>query len=226
MNASSGYKTPSLYQLFSEYGNRALEPETSLNLEGGVQYLATSQKFTARASYFNRHIKDAIAFFFDPITFQSRYINQDEQKDHGFEAEVQARPSQYVQLRGIYNYVTGEITTVQNGKDTSYFNLLRRPKSTLNIFLGSQLTPALFVQANLNTVGERKDVYFDPVSFQARDITLDPYVLLNFYASYGLMKNRISLFIDLRNMLDKDYSDIYGYHTAGFNAYGGFRVKF
>ena len=188
--------------------------------------MAPGEKLTARASYYNRQIKDAIAFFFDPVTFQSRYINQDEQKDHGFEAEVQARPGKYLQLRGIYNYVTGEITTVQNGKDTSYFNLLRRPKSTLNIFLGSQLTPALFVQANLNTVGERKDVYFDPVSFQAQDISLDPYVLLNLYASYGLLKNRISLFVDLRNMLDKDYSDIYGYNTAGFNGYGGFRVKF
>ncbi|GAI19497.1 unnamed protein product, partial [marine sediment metagenome] len=36
-NLSSGYKTPSLYQLFSVYGNKDLEPETSLNLEAGAQ---------------------------------------------------------------------------------------------------------------------------------------------------------------------------------------------
>jgi len=37
---------------------------------------------------------------------------------------------------------------------------------------------------------------------------------------------RLKIFADLRNILDKDYSDIYGYNTAGFNAYGGIRFRF
>lgn len=224
-NLSSGYKTPSLYQLFSEYGNKELKPETSLNLEGGLQYFTKDEKAYVRAVYFNRRINDVIAFFYNPATFQSIYINQDEQNGHGFEVEGKATVLQKLQIKANYNYVNGNITTKQNGKDTTYFNLLRRPKSIFNFFAGSQLTKALYVNAQLNAVGKSKDVYFDPVTFEAKDITLQHYVLLNFYAEYSVLKNRLKLFADLRNITNKKYSDIYGYNTAGFNAYGGLRFQ-
>jgi vitamin B12 transporter len=50
-------------------------------------------------------------------------------------------------------------------------------------------------------------------------------VLVNFYAEYSFTNQRLKLFADLRNITDKKYSDIYGYNTAGFNAYGGFRFR-
>jgi vitamin B12 transporter len=49
-NLSSGYKTPSLYQLYSEYGNTALKPENAINLEGGLQY------FSKRKGKRTRHL--------------------------------------------------------------------------------------------------------------------------------------------------------------------------
>jgi vitamin B12 transporter len=222
-NASSGYKTPSLYQLFSEYGNKELKPETSINIEGGLQYFSKDEKLNIRATYFNRHIKDVIAFFYNPATFRSIYINQDKQNDHGFEIEGKALLAEKIQLKAIYNYVNGKITTKQMGKDTSYFNLLRRPKSTLTLSLGSQVTKAFYANAQINAVGKSKDIYFDPVTYAAQDITLNDYVLVNFYAEYGFLNQRLKLFADIRNIGDKKYSDIYGYNTAGFNAYGGFR---
>jgi len=227
INASSGYKTPSLYQLFSIYGNKELEPENSLNLEGGLQVFAKDKKIDLRAVYFNRRIKDVVAFAFNPSAPAGfNYINQDEQKDHGLEVEGNSKMSDKLQIKAIYNYTTGKITTKQNGKDTIYFNLLRRPKSTFNLFIGSQLTKKFYINAQMNAIGERKDIYFDPVSFEAKDITLKNYVLINFYAEYGFLNNRLKLFADLRNITDKKYSDIYGYNTAGFNAYTGFRFGF
>ena len=225
-NASSGYKTPSLYQLFSIYGNKDLKPETSLNFEGGLQYLTRDEKVSMRATYFNRRITNVIAFFFNPASFQFNYINQDEQKDHGFELEGHAKFGDKIMLRALYGYATGEIITKQNGKDTSYFNLLRRPKSTFTFFMGSQVTDALYLNAQLNAIGIRKDVYFDPVTFAQQDVKLKSYVLFNFYAEYGLMKNRVKVFADLRNVFNEKYSDIYGYNTAGMNAYGGVRFHF
>jgi vitamin B12 transporter len=225
-NVSSGYKTPSLYQLFSQYGNRELEPEVSLNIEGGVQYFTKDGKGNLRATYFNRKVKDAIAFFFNTTTFRSYYINQDEQNDHGFEIDGKLNLNDKIQLKALYSYVDGEITTKQGGKDTTYFNLLRRPKHTFNFLVGSQVTKAFYLSVQLNAVGSRQDVYFDPVTFQRSDLTLRPYTLLNLYAEYGLSKNRIKLFADLRNVTDEKYVDIYGYNTAGFNAYGGIRFRF
>ncbi len=224
-NASSGYKTPSLYQLFSEYGNKELQPETSVNLEGGVQYFSKDERINIRATYFNRHIKDAIAFFYNPATFRSSYINQDKQNDHGFEIEGKALVAEKIQLKAIYSYVNGEITTKQMGKDTSFFNQLRRPKSTLTLSLASQVTKAFYANAQIGAVGKSKDIYFDPVTYAAQDITLNDYVLVNFYAEYGFLNQRLKLFADIRNIGDKKYSDIYGYNTAGFNAYGGFRFR-
>jgi vitamin B12 transporter len=225
-NLSSGYKTPSLYQLFSLYGNKTLKPENSLNGEGGLQAFSKNEKSSLRVVYFSRSIKDVIAFLSISTYPYGQYINQDKQKDHGFEVEASSKLIDKIQLKLIYNYVNGEITTKQNGKDTTYFNLLRRPKNTFNVFVGSQLTKALYVNAQLNAVGERKDVYYDPATFVGQSITLKSYVLINFYAEYTLVNNRVKVFADLRNILNKDYSDIYGYNTAGFNAYGGVRFNF
>ncbi|HEU0112082.1 MAG TPA: TonB-dependent receptor [Flavisolibacter sp.] len=225
VNTSTGYKTPSLYQLFSVYGNKDLQPETSLNIEGGVQYFSMNNKVQARVTYFNRKVKDVLAFFFDPVTFRSNYINQDKQHDHGFELETKATFTEKLQLKAIYNYVDGKITSKQNGKDTMYFNLLRRPKSVLTLSAGSQVLKNLYVNFQLNSTGKSKDVYFDPTTFQAIDITLRGYVLLNFYTEYAFAKNRLKLFADLRNLTGARYSDIYGYATPGFNAYGGFRFQ-
>jgi vitamin B12 transporter len=225
-NFSSGYKAPSLYQLFSLYGNRALQPESSLNAEGGLQVFTKNERSSLRVVYFDRKIKDVLFFSPIPTYPYGKYINQDEQKDHGFEVEVNSKLSEKFQLKAFYSYVTGKITTKQNNKDTSFFNLLRRPQSTFNFFIGSQLTKALYVNAQLNAVGERQDVYFDPFTFARQDITLKSYMLVNFYAEYALSKGRIKVFADLRNILDKEYSDIYGYNTAGFNAYGGIRFRF
>ena len=225
-NFSSGYKTPGLYQLFSLYGNKDLKPEVSLNAEGGIQFFTKDERASVRAVYFNRHIKDVIAFLFDPVTFRSFYINQDEQNDHGFELEATGKFSDKLQIRAMYSYVTGKITTLQNGKDTTYFNLLRRPKTTFNFFAGSQVTKRLYLNTQFNIIGERKDVYFAPPAYAQQDITLESYLLLNFYAEYSFLSGRLKLFTDLRNVFDKKYFDIYGYNTAGFNAYGGIRFRF
>lgn len=225
-NLSSGYKTPSLYQLFSFYGNRDLKPETSITAEAGLQAFTKNEKSSLRVLYYKRRVEDVIAFFYNSSTFRSYYINQDKQKDHGFEVEANSKLSEKLQLKAIYSYVTGKITTKQNGKDTTYFNLLRRPKSTFNFLVGSQVTKAFYANVQLNLVGERKDVYFAPPTYAQQSITLKNYALLNFYTEYALLNNRLKIFADLRNILDKDYSDIYGYNTAGFNAYGGIRFHF
>lgn len=225
-NLSSGYKTPSLYQLFSVYGNKDLKPETSLNLEGGAQFFFDDGKGQVRVTYFDRAVKDVIAFFYNPATFRSSYINQDKQNDHGIEIDGSLQLTERLQLRAFYSFVDGRVTTKQGGKDTTYFNLLRRPRHTLNTTLGWQATPSFFTSLNVNAVGKSQDLYFDPVTFASQPVTLKPYTLINVYAEYGLLQNRLKLFADARNVLDQTYSDIYGYNTAGFAAHGGVRFRF
>lgn len=225
-NISSGYKTPSLYQLFSEYGNKDLAPETSLNLEGGAQVFSNDGKGSLRATYFNRRVKDVIVFFFNPATFRSAYINQDNQKDYGIELDGTLNLTDKIQARAFYSYVDGKVTTKQAGKDTAMFNLFRRPKTTVNVSIGTQITPSLYTSININAVGVRTDVTFPPPTYRQTPVELKSYTLLNFYAEYGVAKSGVKLFADLRNLFDETYADIYGYNTAGFNAYGGIRFRF
>ena len=69
-NLSSAYRTPSLYQLFSEYGNKDLDPEAGLTGEAGVQYYSMDNKFTGRAVAFTRKVNDVIFFFSQPCYLQ------------------------------------------------------------------------------------------------------------------------------------------------------------
>ena len=225
-NISSAYRTPSLYQLFSEYGNTNLKPEAGITTEAGLQYFSADNKFTSRAVAFNRKVKDVIFFYFNTSTFQSQYINQDKQKDNGFELETSYKTNKGTTIKAFYTYVTGEITTQKNGKDTTYNNLLRRPKSSIGINIGSQLCKSLYVSSNLMSIGKREDAYFDNNTFSTVEVTLTSYVLWDVYAEYGLLKNKLKVFTDLRNIAGSKYTEISGFNTLGFNGNGGIRFTF
>jgi len=222
-NLSTGYRTPSLYQLFSEFGNRDLNPETALTWEAGIQYLPNQNSFTARALIFLRRIKDVISFYTDPGTFRSEYVNQDRQRDHGAELEAGYTGKKW-QLRAHYTYVDGEIRTTLGGKDTSYFNLLRRPKHSLGLHAGLKLGNA-YVSSNVSWRGKRGDNYFDAQTFSVVSVTLPAYPLWDFYGEYSFWKDRLRLFVDLRNILDRDYQEIAGFNTLGFTAQAGIRLR-
>ncbi|HJS55114.1 MAG TPA: TonB-dependent receptor [Chitinophagaceae bacterium] len=225
-NVSSGYRTPSLYQLLSEFGNRDLEPESAFTAEGGLQYFSTDNTFSGRLTGFKRDVKDVIFFYFNSSTFQSQYINQDKQKDQGAELELSYKPGKNISLKAFYSFVDGEITTVQNGKDTSYFNLIRRPKHSAGLHAGISVNEKFFVSTNLSWFDKRKDAYYDAMTFQTVHVTLASYILLDLYAEYSFHKNRIKVFADLRNLSNTRYSETAGFNTLGFNGHGGVRFNF
>ena len=225
-NLSSAYRTPSLYQLFSEYGNKELDPESGLTGEAGAEYFSSNNKFTSRAVAFARKVSDVIFFFYNPVTYSSQYINQDKQKDHGFELEASYKIARTTTLKAFYTYTTGEITTRQADKDTTYNNLLRRPKSSMGINLASQVNKNFFISSNVMSVGKRKDAYFDNTTYATVYTTLKSYVLWDIYAEYGFKKNKLKIFTDLRNITDSKYIEISGFNTLGFNGYGGILFSF
>lgn len=224
LNLSSAYRTPSLYQLFSEYGNKDLQPESGLTVEGGLQYLPADKRISARITGFQRNVKNLIFFYTDTATFISRYINQDKQKDYGLEFELSAKIDNKTNLTAFYTYVTGKINTrTLTGKDTTYNNLIRRPKHSMGITVDRQFSDRLYVSTNVLAFGKRNDVYFDPVGFTSVYTTLKSYVLWDLYAEFGLLKRKLKLFVDIRNISNTDYTEVSGFNTLGFNGSGGVR---
>jgi vitamin B12 transporter len=226
-NLSTGFKTPTLAQLAGQYGaNPNLKPEQSRTLEGGLQLFNNTKKLDVRLTAFSRDLTDVIYFSFDPATFATKYINLNRQSDYGFEAEFSARPSQSFTLRAFYAFVDGQITDKSGARDTTYHNLIRRPKHSVGLNLGYQMTPSFYVSGNLKTFGNRSDLYFNSSTFASENVTLSSYVLLDVYLEYKLGKQNIKVFVDVKNLLNQDYEEIYGYNTLKVNIMSGLNFRF
>lgn len=216
-NISSGYKIPSLYQLFSEYGNKNLQPEKSLGYEGGIQYSNKQQLF--RITGFSRQVKDVFIFFFDPVTFESQYKNEDKQNDFGIEAEAATTVGK-LQLSANYTYIDGKVTAkLSPTKDTTFFNLYRRPAHTINFTAGYQLCSKAFVSANLRTVSK----FFEPV-YAAAPLTVKGYYTVNLYGEYKAC-DKLRLFADFQNITNQRYFDIRGFNSRRFNWSAGLALN-
>lgn len=217
-NISSGYKVPSLYQLYGEFGNRNLQPEVSTGFEGGLQYI--SDKINGRVVVFKRNIKNVFYFYTDPITFQSLYVNEDRQKDWGIETELALQISNELSLNTNYTFVDGKIYTLNlAAKDTSYNNLYKRPAHTFNFSIGYQPVQKLYISAHLKGVSK-----FYEAQYAAADFLLKGYYTLNFYSEFQFNKKG-KIFVDLQNITDQKYFDQKGFTTKRFNFNAGLNVN-
>ena len=192
-----------------------MKPEKSNTIEGGVQWFSTDKKFDVRAVAFKRNIEDVIIYGYPT------YTNFDEQNDKGFEIEPSVNVSDKIRIRAFYSFVTGEVTNSLGTEN----NLFRRPKNSFGINIGYQASSKLFVSANLKTFGKREDRYFNLTTFTTDSATLDAYALLDVYAEYKF-GNHVKLFIDAKNILNQEYSEVTGYNTLGFNVNTGINLKF
>ncbi|MDX2048867.1 MAG: TonB-dependent receptor [Chitinophagaceae bacterium] len=218
-NIASAYRVPSLYQLYSEYGNRELKPERSVNYEAGLQF--TGKDFHARATAFKRNIRDVFIFYTDFSTFQSIYKNEDRQEDKGLELEAGIKLFSKLNLSANYTYVDGKIfTSTPAGKDTSFFNLYRRPKHTFNVNAAYQVIPQLLISAHLRNVSK----FYEP-RFAAAPLEMKGYYTIDLYSSYRFSK-ALSVFAELRNITDQQYFDIRGFNTKPLNFNTGINCSF
>jgi vitamin B12 transporter len=220
-NYSTGFKAPTLNELYGQFGaNEDLKPQESRSADAGVQYAAPSNKFEVRAAYFNRKIENAI------IYGTLGYINLNQQNDYGFEVEPALRVNNRLSVRAFYAFVDGEVKTKTfAGKDTTFNNLIRRPRNSLGVNVGYQFSRSFFASLNLKTFGERTDTFFDLSDFSSKSITLSPYQLLDIYAEYSWLAGRLKWFADARNILNQRYFESYGYATLRFNVSTGVSCK-
>lgn len=221
VNLSSGFRAPTLYQLFSPYGNKALRPEHSWSTEAGVQLFTKSRNAWVRVVYFDRLIKDVMFFESLNAAPYGRYINFDRQHDHGLEVEAQTEVNKLT-VSGNITLLTGEVKTQLAGRDTTYNNLFRRPKTQINLSVGYQVIPKLFVSATIRSIGERTDRFYNSETFNTDTIKLAAYTTIDVYAEGKLTPN-MKVYADVRNLFDTTYYDIYGYNTRRRNATIGLR---
>ncbi len=227
VNLSSAFKAPTLYQLYDPVsGSTTLKPERSATVEGGLQYTALKGQLQVRALAFQRKLKDGIDYSF--VDF--RYFNNNSARDKGAEFEANYKKEKLtVGLN--YTYITGEVNTtkylydpnsysyIPNG-DTTYNYQFRRPSHTLNMNAGYHFTRHLFVSMSIRFAGKR----YEPRYLES-PLLLDAYQVAGVYGEYSFM-GRWKLFLDVKNLLNAGYTDIYGFSTRERNFMAGASVQF
>ncbi|MCG7856165.1 TonB-dependent receptor [Flavihumibacter sediminis] len=223
-SVATAFRAPSLYHLASEYGNTALEPERSNQYEGGLHFTSNNKIISARVTAFRRKIKDVIVFAGLPDPPYGQYRNADKQDDKGVETELRVQPNGRWQITANHSWLDGKIETRLAGKDTSYFNLYRRPKHSINLGTSYQFSKKLHVGLSLRWVDKRQDTWYNSATWSTEIKELDSYYNLDAYARYQLNKS-FDIFTDFRNITDRKYADLYGYNTRRFNMMAGVRVQ-
>ncbi|MEO7767041.1 MAG: TonB-dependent receptor, partial [Ferruginibacter sp.] len=216
VNISTAYKVPSLYQLYSEYGNKNLQPEESNNYEAGVQSFSNNKKNSLRIVGFKRDIRQLIIFYSDPVTYESKYINRDKQNDYGFEVESNIAIGNEGNWVNNITYVDGEGKT----GNLKVKNFYRRPNFSFNSVLTVHPVKELTLMPSFRFVGSRQKGQYD-----AGPNSMPQYYTIDFYAGYKFT-SQLRAFADFRNITDQQYFDIVGYNSRRANVTIGVSVDF
>jgi len=205
-SVGEGFKAPTLYQLYSPYGNLDLQPEQSTSADFGVEHGVRGSDFHAALTLFRRDSENLIGF--DNATFT--YANIARARAQGIEAELGVDLSPSLRLAGVYSLVDTENRATDN-------ELARRPRHSATIFADWQTPLGAVIGADLRLVGDS----FDNA---ANTVQLEGYEVFDLRASYPF-GDSVELFGRVENVFDEEYQTAAGYGSAGRGAFLGVRAQ-
>lgn len=225
-----GFKAPSLFQLFSEYGNVALDPEAADGWEAGIEQSLFDRKLVVGASWFDRATTNQIIYNScsgtstnplcfvpgDPATRRfGYYSNVARSKAQGVEAAAALTLGGLV-LDGNYSWIASE----DRSPGTANFGkwLPRRPRQTANASVSYGFDFGLDIGAALRWSGKS----YDNASNATR---LDDYTLVDLRAEFAL-SDAVKLFARAENVFDEQYMTAFRYGSIGRSIYVGIRGRF
>ena len=211
----TGFKSPSLYQIYAPgtfwgpIGNAALKPEGSRGWDAGLEQLFLGGALTVGGTYFQDDFRNLIDF-----DFSRGYINIGRARTRGVEVFAEAKSADGV--RGRVTYTSLEAKDLDQGTA-----LMRRPNTRLAARVDVPLLGRFSTGVVAAFTGARHDKDF--TGWEARELVLAPYLLLDASLSYQLGAEA-RLFLRLDNILNAKYETVYGYGTARFSVYGGVKL--
>ena len=204
---STAFVTPSLYQLYSQYGNARLTPEKNSTIELGFETQLCNKKLKWNVVGFYREQTNFIGFYFNPVTYDSNYINIDGlNKAKGIETQLSWTLSNTIKWNSNYTY-----TQV----DEALSRLI--PKHKINSAMDVKLTERFFWNVNYQYVDARKDAFFDGNTYATTQVKLGSYQLVNTLTRYEIIKNKLTLFGSVNNIFNVDFVENIGYSALGRN---------
>jgi vitamin B12 transporter len=213
---STAYITPSLYQLFSAYGNLNLTPEENSTIEAGFETNLFSKKLTLNTVGFFREETNSFGFFTNPITFASNYINI----------------GGTYNAKGIETSITYNISTKLSANANYTFTEVEQPLSRLipkhkvNTSIDYKLSEKASFGLQYQFVDKRNDAFYNSSTFGTESISLAAYQLVHANFRLNVIKNRLSLFGTVNNILNEAFQENIGYATRGRNYKLGLNFQF
>lgn len=220
-----GFKAPTLYQLYSQYGNVNLDPEEAEGWDAGVEQRLFDEKLIVSATYFNRDTSNMIDFVScsdDELTPacagqpEGYYDNVQKTKAEGVELSLIAQLTERLALSANYTNMDAENTA--RGTENFGHSLARRPNETANAQLSYDWPIGLTTAVAVQHAGRS----FDTIS---NAYVIDGYTLCDFRASYSVTKS-LEVYGRIENAFDEDYETVRRYGTLGRTFYGGIRQSF
>lgn len=209
LEVSTGYKIPSLFQLYSTYGNPDLKEEraTQYSLTQDIKLTDNQQlSITLFTSQFSNLIVTQGSY---PSL---RYTNVNKSETRGAEAVYILRPTASSSLLFTYGY--------QEPRDTDNDRwLIRRPLVNGSVKYVQNFDTQNF-SVEVVAAGERTDRN-GPTSLT----TLPGYAIANASYSYSLAKGP-SIYTRINNLLDYRYQETYSYYTEGISGVIGAEYSF
>jgi vitamin B12 transporter len=224
-----GFKAPSLYQLYSPYGNQDLKSERSHDWDAGVEQRFWDDRIMVSATHFDTRFTNLINFddcpgsplCAEPGKAQGYYANLGRAKSTGEELQASLKLSDSFSLSANYT----RIRTVNETPDSPTYGLsvFSRPGSAANVTASYvwpfRLSTSVAVRYSGSSLSENFNVYPTAV------VPLGGYTLVDVRASYSINQH-VEVYARMENLTDKRYETVYEYGTWGRTDFGGARVKF
>jgi vitamin B12 transporter len=213
-----GFKAPTLFQLLSDYGNAALQPERSRSFDVGLAWNNRAAPTWGAVTLYRRDSTDLIDFVscFGVTTGIctnrpfGTYDNVGRARAQGFEVEFGLAPSERLRTSLAYSYL--------DAKDRGTGNdLARRPSHALTATADWQTPLGVTFGTDVRLVGDS----FDDAGNFTR---VDGHVVTDLRASVPLGKS-LELYGRVENLFDAQYTEVAGYGTRGRAAFVGARVR-
>jgi vitamin B12 transporter len=220
-----GFKAPSLYQLYSEYGNAALRPEQANGWDAGIEQHFLDGRVVVQASYFGRDTTNLIEFvscfgvtagLCAANVSGGYYANVARARAEGVELQASWKATQRLQLSA--NYTLDDVEDRSPGSPTEGYQLARRPKDTANL-TADYVWP---IKLKTDVAVRYASSSFDD---DAHTILLKSYTLLDLRAAYPI-NDTLELYGRIENLTDQHYETVYQYGTLGRAVYAGVRLQF
>jgi vitamin B12 transporter len=202
-NYYTSFKTPSIYQLASPYGNLNLQPEQGKTIELGVEKKMKSWKI--RAVAFENQVNQGIVFQAMDTEPFGKYQNISQQHTRGVEFEINYQTAKF-KVDFNYTYLKGEMTD----RDSTYSSLIRRPSNAWNLYLQAKLTNKWSVGLANQYVGQRTDYFYDEATYSVQPNPMSAYLWTDISIHYRI-NSKWKLSALLKNALNQEIMEITGY---------------